>query len=93
VQDALALDARPARLVALRDRLRALETEEEQVDTLSFAAYRWIATTIILPSLGSNTRMKQVVTIDPLDLATAQRQDAKRGEVLPLVEAENPARA
>ena len=60
-----------------------IETEEELIDTLSFAAYRWIATTIILPSLESNTRMKQVVTIDPLDLATAQRQDAKRGEVLP----------
>jgi hypothetical protein len=37
--------------------------------------------------------MRQVVTIDPLDLAAAQEKDAKRGDVSLLVEAENPARA
>ena len=70
-----------------------VETEEERLDTLSFAAYRRIATTIILPSLGSSSRMRQVVTIDPLDLTAAQEKDAKRGDVSLLVEAENPARA
>ena len=56
-----------------------VETEEEQLDGLSFGAYRRVATTIVLPSLGTRTRMKQVVTIDPLDLAAAQEQDTKRG--------------
>ena len=82
----------PFSLVSVEGELPAgtymIETEEEQLDSLSFVAYRRIETTIALPSLGSNSHMKQVVTIDPLDLAAAQKQDVKRDQHLTLSEAQ-----
>ena len=53
-----------------------IETEEEQIETLSFVAYRRVATTITLPAIGTNTGRKQVMTIDPKDLAAARAKDA-----------------
>lgn len=53
-----------------------VETEEEQIYALSFAAYRRVATTIALPSIGTTSLIQQVVTIEPEDLAAAQERDA-----------------
>jgi len=49
-------------------------TDEELIEGLSFAAYRRVSTVIFVPAeLGSAVEM---VAIDPLDLQTAQDQDA-----------------
>jgi hypothetical protein len=69
-----------------------IETEEEELGTLSLAAYRRTATTIVLPSLGSISRMRQVITIDPFDLAGAKMRDEKRGDASPFIAAENSTR-
>jgi hypothetical protein len=54
-----------------------IETVEETLDNLSFVAYRRLSTTIVVPAVGTVTRQRQVVTIDPHDLETAQRRDAE----------------
>ncbi len=54
-----------------------IETEEEQIDSLSFVAYRRVATTITLPALGTETGSKQVITIDPSELAAARAKDSE----------------
>jgi hypothetical protein len=56
-----------------------IETEEERIDALSFTVYRRAATTIALPFIGGDNRKRQVVTIDPEELAAAQRRDAELG--------------
>lgn len=53
-----------------------IESEEEQIATLSIAAYRRVATTIALPSIGTPSLKRQVATIAPDDLAAAQEGDA-----------------
>lgn len=55
-----------------------IETEEEQLDTLTNEAYRRLATTITLPAVGTISLRKQIVTIDPEDLAAAQSRDASQ---------------
>jgi len=54
-----------------------VETEEEQIDSLSFVAYRRVATTIALPALGAETGSRQVITIDPSELAAARAKDSE----------------
>jgi len=54
-----------------------IETVEETVDNLSFVAYRRVSTTIVVPAVGTPTRQRQVVTIDPRDLEAAQKRDAE----------------
>jgi hypothetical protein len=54
-----------------------IETVEETLDNLSFVAYRRISTTIVLPAVGSPSRQRQVVTIDPQDLEAALERDAR----------------
>lgn len=54
-----------------------IETEEEQIDSLSFVAYRRVATTITLPALGTDTGSKQVITIDPSDLVAARAKESE----------------
>lgn len=56
----------------------AIETVEEPIDGLSFAAYRRISTTIVLPSPANTTPCRQVETIDPRDLEAAEKRDALR---------------
>ena len=51
-----------------------VETVEEQLDGLSFVAYRRISTTIALH--GYTTATVQLNTIDPADLAAALERDA-----------------
>jgi hypothetical protein len=54
-----------------------IETVEETLDNLSFVAYRRVSTTIVVPTVGTPTRQRQVVTIDPRDLEAAQKRDAE----------------
>jgi hypothetical protein len=53
-----------------------IETEEEQIEMLSFEAYRRVSTTISLPSIGTVGLKRQIVVIDPQKLAAAQERDA-----------------
>jgi len=56
-------------------------TNEELIDGLSFAAYRRVSTVIFVPAeYGSAVEM---VAVDPLDLQTAQDQDAGSPRELP----------
>lgn len=52
-----------------------IETAEEAIDSLSIVAYRRISTTITLP--GPTALSRQLVTIDPADLAAALARDRK----------------
>ncbi len=54
-----------------------VETEEELIEGLSFAAYRRKATVMLLPAVDSaRTGSRQIATIDPVELQTAQARDA-----------------
>ncbi|WP_072391501.1 hypothetical protein [Hyphomicrobium sp. CS1GBMeth3] len=55
-----------------------IESEEELIEGLSFVAFRRVETTIELPAIGSVSHKRQVVAIDPLDLAMAQERDTAR---------------
>ena len=52
-----------------------IETEEERIEMLSFEAYRRVSTTISLPSIGTASLTRQIVDIDPHELAAAQERD------------------
>jgi len=54
-----------------------VETVEEQLEGLSFVAYRRVATTITLHGSTAATVSRQFVTIDPDDLASALVRDAE----------------
>ena len=49
-------------------------TDEELIDGLSFAAYRRVSTVIFVPAESGSA--VEMVAVDPLDLQTAQDQDA-----------------
>lgn len=51
-------------------------TEEEQIEGLSFVAFRRLATTLHLPASPAPGQRREVVTIDPAELAAALRADA-----------------
>ena len=52
-----------------------IETEEERIEMLSFEAYRRVSTTISMPSIGTASLTRQIVDIDPHELAAAQERD------------------
>jgi hypothetical protein len=57
-----------------------VETTEETIDAVSFVAYRRLSTTIALPAINPATphdsaAFRQIVTIDPKDLANALFND------------------
>ena len=52
-----------------------IETVEEQLNGLSFAAYRRVSTTIT--TRHPTTRARQVSEIDPVELAAALDKDAE----------------
>ena len=52
-----------------------VETIEEQIEGLSFVAYRRLSTTIVLRSAGMANRGRQITAIDPGDLAAALERD------------------
>lgn len=55
-----------------------VETIEEPIGGLSFLAYRRVSTTIVLPSRSFGPSARQVVTIEPQDLDSAQARDKCR---------------
>ena len=70
--------ARPFRLRGVDRMLPAgsyeIVTEEELIEGLSFPVYRRVSTVIFVP--GQSASSIEMVTIDPLDLASAQGEDA-----------------
>ena len=56
-------------------------TNEELIDGLSFAAYRRVSTVIFVPAESGSA--VEMVAVDPLDLQTAQDQDAGSPGELP----------
>jgi hypothetical protein len=55
-----------------------VEIEEEQIQGLSFIAYRRVRTTITLPSSAfGSTTARQVVAIEPAELDAALARDAE----------------
>lgn len=53
----------------------ALETEEELLQELSFPAWRRIATRLFLPRAPGSTILQEVLSIDHLELESAQEKD------------------
>ncbi len=49
-------------------------TDEESIEGLSFAAFRRIATMIVVP--GASASMREMISIGSVELADAQRIDA-----------------
>ncbi len=52
-------------------------TDEEMIEGLSFAAFRRVATTIMVPAAPPRTLTMERISISPVDLAEAQRIDAR----------------
>jgi hypothetical protein len=52
-------------------------TDEESIEELSFPVYRRVATMIFVPADSRQASSVEMVTIDPLDLQTAQDRDAE----------------
>jgi len=63
-----------------------IETEEELIESLSFVAFRRLETTIALPAIGSLGLKRQILAIDPLDLAAAKDRDAARSRATPAID-------
>ena len=55
----------------------AIETDEEQIEGLSFLAYRQVSTLLHLPAIGSEQGREQVVTIEREQLAAALERDRR----------------
>lgn len=59
----------------------ALETDEEQIEGLSFLAYRRVGTLLHLPAIASRQTRQQVIAVDPEDLQAALERDARVSEL------------
>ncbi|UFZ02356.1 hypothetical protein LQG66_24060 [Bradyrhizobium ontarionense] len=55
-------------------------TDDEMIEGLSFAAYRRVATMIIVPVAGSRGAALEMVSVSSVDLADAQRVDASASD-------------
>jgi hypothetical protein len=53
-----------------------VDTDEEMIDGLSFAAYRRIATMMFLPAVSRRSSITEMVTIQPAELEAAQGREA-----------------
>jgi hypothetical protein len=51
-------------------------TDEEMIEGLSFAAFRRVATMIMIPAEAPRSSMMEMVSIGSVDLSDAQRIDA-----------------
>ena len=51
-------------------------TDEEMIEGLSFAAYRRVATMIVVPASPPRSSAMEMISIGSVDLADAQRIDA-----------------
>jgi hypothetical protein len=56
-----------------------VDFEEEQIDGLSFLAYRRLATFIRIPATGHGSTSAQLFLVDPKELIEAQERDAAAG--------------
>ena len=56
-----------------------VETDEELIEGLSFAAWRRAATRIFLPSSSAGAAWRQVAEVDPLRLQATMERDASAG--------------
>jgi hypothetical protein len=54
----------------------AITVTEEQIDGISFVAYRRVATTIEIQSSKTFNTTRQVVDVEPSDLEAALKRDA-----------------
>lgn len=54
-----------------------VETDEEQIEGLSFLAYRRIATSLYLPAVGMKNGLEQIIPTNPQELARALERDAQ----------------
>ena len=63
-----------------------IETEEELIESLSFVALRRLETTIEIPAIGSVSLKRQIVPIDPVDLAAAREREAARSLEAPQID-------
>jgi hypothetical protein len=52
-------------------------TEEEEIDGLSFVAFRRTATLLHLPALATASATQQVVTVDPLEWTAIVEADGR----------------
>ena len=52
-----------------------IETIEELIEGVSFAAHRRLVTTLFLPAGAAGADVRQFATIDPLELAESLRRD------------------
>ncbi|MFA5120026.1 hypothetical protein [Zavarzinia sp.] len=72
---------RPFTLTALEGLYPAgtyrLVTDEEQILGVSFVAFQRIATMLHVPALSVTSRARQVVTVDPTELASALEADSQ----------------
>ena len=50
-------------------------TDEEQIEELSFPAYRRVATMIFVPGISHHASSVEMVTIDPQELQATQERD------------------
>ena len=53
-----------------------IETIDTTLDNLSFVAYRRVSTAIMVPAVGVASLQRQMIFIDPLELASALKQEA-----------------
>jgi hypothetical protein len=78
---------RPFLLEALGEELPAgnycVETEEELVEGISYAAYRRSTTVLLLPAAAGTGGFSRALTIDPQDLETALERDQLTSDTLP----------
>ena len=51
-------------------------TDEEQIEGLSFPAFRRVATMIMVPGAPPHQSSTEMISINPVDLSDAQRHDA-----------------
>jgi hypothetical protein len=72
---------RPFTLAALEGAQPAgtyrVETDEERLDGLSFDAFLRVATMLHLPAMSATGARRQVITIDPAELAAALEADRR----------------
>jgi hypothetical protein len=72
---------RPFTLVALDVAQPAgtyrVETDEELLEGLSFDAFQRVATMLHLPAMSASGGRRQVITVDPAELAAALEADGK----------------
>lgn len=61
----------------------SLETEEELVDGISYAAYRRTSTVLRLPAKSGPSHLTRALTVDPDELDAAVERDLAIAEHLP----------